>query len=454
MANKTQKNEHKESMNRGEGVSMKWIEVSPSGPLLGSVRIPGSKNSSLALLAAACLADDHVILKGIPNILDFRVIEEIMADMGIVMERVTTGEICIDPRSISNSELSVEKTSAYRASYYFVGALLAKKSQVKIGYPGGDNFVSRPIDQHIKALKALGATFTFHDDHYVVEADRLTGAVIYFDMITMGATINTILAAVLADGVTELRNAARDPEVVDTANFLNQLGAKIVGAGTDTIRIEGVKQLGGGTYTCIPDRLIAGAFLMGAGLTKGTVTVEDVIPEHLGSCLSKLREIGLEISQSETSITAYGDVRLRATRVRTGMYPAFATDLQQPLTSLLLMAQGRSVITDKVYPNRYNHVPQLCRMGASIEVRRGSAFIKGGVPLKGSFVHASDVRAGTSLILAGLAAEGITRIAGVEHIERGYDDVIGLFRKLGTELCYRDGEVYQDEIAAGLMVGV
>jgi UDP-N-acetylglucosamine 1-carboxyvinyltransferase len=429
---------------------MKWIEVRKSVPLQGSVRIPGSKNSSLALLAASCLADEHIILKGIPNILDFRVIESIAADMGIIMERTESGDVCIDPREIYSSDLSIQKTSAYRASYYFVGALLAKKGKVRIGYPGGDNFVSRPIDQHIKALTALGGRFTFYDDYYEVEAEQLNGAVILFDMITSGATINAILAAALANGTTLLRNAAKDPEVVDTANFLNQLGAKISGAGTDTIRIEGVKELGGGTYTVIPDRLIAGAFLMSAGITKGMVTVEDIIPEHLGSCLSKLQEMGMHFEIGDQTITAFGDVKLKAARVRTGMYPSFATDLQQPLTSLLLMSPGRSIVTDKVYPERYNHVPQLKRMGARIDVRRGSAFIHGGTPLQGGFVHASDVRAGTCLILAGLAAEGTTVIAGVEHIERGYDNVIGSFKQLGAELRYLEGETVPEYSNAAL----
>ncbi|WP_040949243.1 UDP-N-acetylglucosamine 1-carboxyvinyltransferase [Gorillibacterium massiliense] len=431
---------------------MKWIEVNSSGPLQGSVRIPGSKNSSLALLAAACMADGEVRLKGIPNILDFRFIEEIFTGMGVGMKRDERGDLLIDPSSICCSDLNRERTSSYRASYYFVGALLHKTGKVSIGYPGGDNFVSRPIDQHIKALEALGAKFTFHEGYYVVEAKQLRGSVIYFDMITMGATINAMLAAALAEGVTELRNAAKDPEVVDTANFLNQMGANIHGAGTDTIRIEGVDQLSGCEYTVIPDRLIAGAFLMSAGVTRGVVTVEDVIPEHLGSAISKLREIGMEFDIKDNSITAYGDVRLKATRVRTGMYPAFATDLQQPLTSLLLLAPGRSIITEKVYTSRFNHVAQLKRMGARIDVRRGSAFIQGGAPLTGAFVHASDVRAGTCLIMAGLVAEGTTKIAGVEHIERGYENVIGLFNQLGAKLTYQEDRGYLEP--AALLAGV
>ncbi|MFD0872133.1 UDP-N-acetylglucosamine 1-carboxyvinyltransferase [Chlamydia abortus] len=418
---------------------MRWIEVEPSGPLSGSVKIPGSKNSSLALLAAACMAEGPVILQGIPNILDIRVIEGIAQEIGISIHRTETGEVVVDSSGLQSTDLSLEKTSAFRSSYYFVGALLARTGKVKIGYPGGDNFVSRPIDQHHKVMSALGAKVHLYDSYYVVEADKLTGNTIFFDTITCGATINALLAAVLAEGTTMLHNAARDPEVVDTANLLNQMGAKIRGAGTDTIRIEGVKRLNGCTYAVIPDRLLAGAFLMAAGMTKGVVTVDDVIPEHLASCLAKLKEIGLIIETKEKSITAYGDVRLRPTRIRTGMYPSFATDLQQPLTALLLLATGRSIITDKIFPERFNHVPQLRRMGAHIELKKGSAFIQGGAPLQGNFVHASDVRAGTSLIMAGLVAEGKTTIAGVEHIERGNEDMIGLFQRLGARISLHEG---------------
>lgn len=422
---------------------MRRIEVLNCGPLHGKVTVPGSKNSSLALVAAACMADEPVVLHGIPNILDVRVIEDICREIGVSIVRGTDGEVIIDPRKLHMAGLSIEKTGAFRASYYFVGALLAKTGRVTIGYPGGDNFVSRPIDQHHKVFTTLGAKVELHDEHYVVEAAKLKGGTIFFDMITSGATINAILAAALAEGTTVLRNAASDPEVVDTANLLNQMGAKIRGAGTETIRIEGVKKLGGCVYTVIPDRLIAGAFLMAAGMTGGTVTVDEVIPEHLGSCVAKLKEIGLQIEVGDKSITACGDVKLRPTRVRTGMYPSFATDLQQPLSSLLLLASGRSIITDKIYPERFNHVPQLKRMGAHIEIKKGSAFIQGGQPLKGDYVHASDVRAGTSLILAGLAAEGKTIITGVEHIERGYEDVIGLFNSLGAKLSFHEEQAAQ-----------
>lgn len=416
---------------------MKYIQAEYSGPLNGTVQIPGAKNSSLALLAAACLADDIVTLEGIPRIDDVRIIAEICQDIGMEM-KMEGGSVTIDPRWIHSAVIDPGKASSYRASYYFAGALLSKFGSVTIGMPGGDNFVSRPIDQHIKAFQALGAQVQIFEDYYVVVASELIGAEIYFDTITSGATINAMLAAVRAKGRTLLCNAAVDPEVVDTANFLNRLGARIYGAGTDRIRIEGVSYLNGGTHTVIPDRLIAGAFLMSAGINGGQVTVMDVIPEHLGSCLYKLQEIGIHIETGENHITAFGSGTLRATRIRTGMYPGFATDLQQPMTALLLQAKGKSIVTERVYPKRFAHVPQLRRLGAEIELRKESAFIRGGLPLQGGWVHATDVRAGTSLLLAGLAAEGNTCITGIEHIERGYEDVIGSFRSIGAKLSIRE----------------
>lgn len=423
---------------------MRWLEVEHGPPIYGTVQIPGSKNSALALLTAACLADDPVVLSGIPNIEDFRVIQEICTECGITMKRQIDGTVYIDSRTATTAVLNYKLTSGYRASYYFAGALLAKHSIVKIGYPGGDDFVSRPIDQHIKGFKALGAAVTFQDNHYVVETKRLIGNDIYFDTITSGATMNIMMAAALADGVTMLRGAARDPEVVDTANFLNQMGAKISGAGTDNIRIVGVKALHGCHYTAIPDRLVAGTMLMTAGITGGSVTVENVIPEHLESCLTKLEEIGMEFKIGENSITAAMNGRPRAVRVRTSMYPGFATDLQQPLTALLAAASGRSVVTDTVYPKRFKHIHQLNRMGARIELRgSSSAVIYGGRPLQGSLVHATDVRAGVCLILAALNAEGTTMITGLEHIERGYENFEHIFASVGVNIKVKEGELLE-----------
>ncbi|TFE25213.1 UDP-N-acetylglucosamine 1-carboxyvinyltransferase [Cohnella luojiensis] len=416
---------------------MKYIETEFSGSLNGKVHIPGAKNSSLALLVASCLADDIVTLRGIPRIEDVNIIAAIGQDIGMELKQAY-GQVIIDPRRIHNAMIDPGKASSYRASYYFAGALLSKFGRVTIGFPGGDDFVSRPIDQHIKVFKALGAKVYTFNDYYVVEAAELKGAEIYFDTITSGATINAMLAAVLAKGRTQLHNAALDPEVVDTAAFLNRLGARIYGAGTEHIRIEGVSFLTGGSHAAIPDRLIAGAFLMAAGLRGGQVTVMDVIPEHLGACLAKMEEIGMDVEFGESHITAFGTGSLKATRIRTGMYPGFATDLQQPMTALLLQAKGKSIVTDRVFPKRFAHLPQLRRLGAEIELRKESAFIRGGLPLQGGWVHATDVRAGTCLLLAGLASEGRTCITGVEHIERGYEDVISSFQSIGAKLSMRE----------------
>jgi UDP-N-acetylglucosamine 1-carboxyvinyltransferase len=425
---------------------MKWIKVEHTSQLQGSVTIPGSKNSSLALLAAACLADESVSLLGIPNISDFREICQIGAEIGCKINRDGSGAVHVDPRNIDHTCLDPVKSSSFRTAYYFVGALLAKYGKVSVGYPGGDDFVERPIDQHIKALQMLGAKFTFHPNYYVVEASELKGATIYFDTISSGATINSMLAAARAKGNTLLLNAACDPEVTDTAILLNQMGAKVSGAGTDTIRITGVNHLSGCTHTVIPDRLIAGAFLISAGITGGTVTVHDIIPDHLKACISKLREIGISITVDDHSVTAHSNGIIKATRLRTAMYPGFPTDLQQPFTALLTQASGKSIVSERIYPHRFNHVQQLVRMGADIKVRSGVAFIKGKSHLKSSSVHASDIRAGICLILAGMAAEGRTTITGVQHFERGYENVVEAFKSLGANIHLQDANDVNHEI--------
>lgn len=412
---------------------MRWIEVKRSGPLKGCIEVPGSKNSSLALLTACCLGEEPVVLKNVPSISDIEVIKNIGQSIGL---KITSNDdnIIVDPSNIHSSTIDAEQSSFYRASYYFIGALLAKFKKVTIGYPGGDDFGSRPIDQHVKGLEALGAKFAFYKDYYVVEAEKLIGTNIYFDVITSGATINVILAAVLAEGRTVLLNAARDPEVVDLAIMLNSMGAKIKGIGTDSIIIDGVKKLKGCTHTVIPDRLIAGTFIIAAGATRGNITVKDVIPEHLLSCTAKLEEAGVIIETGDNFINAQSNEILNGINVKTAMYPGFATDLQQPLTSMLLTASSHSTIIDTVYPDRFNHCVQLNRMGADIIFREGSVVIPARRKITGNWVHATDVRAGVSLILAGLIADGTTYITGVEHIERGYPDIIRSFNSLGANI--------------------
>lgn len=412
---------------------MRWIELKRKKHLQGCVHVPGAKNSSLALMAACCLSDESIILKNVPHISDVSLIKDISRDIGFNI--ISKEEyLLLDPTNIFGAEIDPKKASAYRASYYFIGALLSKFKKVTLGYPGGDNFGSRPIDQHIKGLKALGAEFKFYNDYYVAEAEELKGAEIFFDTISSGATINVILAATKAKGKTILQNAARDPEVVDLAILLNKMGANIKGAGTSTIIIEGVNQLKGCSHSVIPDRLIAGTFLMSAGIAGGNITVKNVIPEHLLSCIAKLEETGLHIETGEDYIKAIKKGDLRGVNVKASMYPGFATDLQQPLTAMLVEANSHSMIKDIVYPNRINHCFELNKMGADIIIKEEGFVIPGNRKLKGAHVHASDVRAGISLILAGLAAEGTTYITGIEHIERGYENIIETFSSIGAEI--------------------
>lgn len=404
-----------------------------SQPLLGSVEIPGSKNSVQALLAAACLADDVVVLDGVPDLLDMPVILDICASLGLKATSVGLRSLALDPRSLHTGEIAPDKSSSYRAAYYFVGALLAKIGRVSVGYPGGDDFGERPVDQHFKGLIALGATVTCHRDHYVVEATKLKGADIYFDTVTMGGTINVLLAAVRAQGMTVLRNAAQDPEVVDVANLLCAMGASVKGAGTSEIRIEGTQILSGCRHTVIPDRLVAGTYLIGAAATRGTVTVRKVIPEHLSSVLAKLREMGMRITIDNEDVTAEYVGLLKPIRLGTLPYPGFPTDLQQPLTTALIAATGRSLVVDTVF-RRFNHLPQLRRMGAEFKERRQAIMIPGGQTLSGTYVHATDVRAGVCLVFAGLIATGTTRISGVDHILRGYENIVSNFANLGARI--------------------
>ncbi len=419
---------------------MRWIEIKGNTSLRGTINVPGSKNSSLPLMAAACLSEEQIILRNIPEISDVDILLSIGEDIGL--KYIKEAEyILLSPKEICSGDIDIEKSAAYRASYYFIGALLAKMKKVRIGYPGGDNFGSRPIDQHIKGLEALGAKVELYRDYYEVSCEKLKGADIYFDVITSGATINVMLASVLAEGKTTLKNAARDPEVVDVAIMLNKMGAKIKGMGTSTITIEGVERLQGCDHTVIPDRLIVGSLIIGAAATRGDVTVEGVIPEHLHSCLAKLKEAGVTIESGDDYIRAYVEDTLKGINVKASMYPGFATDLQQPLTAMLLTADSHSTIIDTVYPERFNHCVQLNKMGADIILRDGSVVIPAKRKINGEWVHATDVRAGMCLILAGMLGKGTTHITGIEHIERGYPDIVETFITLGAKIKLCDDNV-------------
>ena len=412
---------------------MKWLEINHDAPLNGTLKVQGSKNSSLALIVSSCLAGDSVVIENVPDISDIHVTSELLRSTGADVSYFNN-TLTVDPSQICNSIIRPESSKSVRIAYYFIGALLAKHKSVAVGYPGGDKIGPRPIDQHIKGLRALGAEFTFYNDYYVAKADRLIGADVYFDNITCGATINIMLAATLAKGRTVIHNAARDPEVVDVAVFLNKMGAYITGAGTDTIKIRGVEGLEGCVHQSIPDRIMSGTFLMAAGITKGCVSLCGAEVNHLGSCIDKLREIGLVIESDGDRITAYYSGILRSANIITGMYPIFATDFQQPATVLLLCSNGRSSVTELVYPRRFSHCHELNLMGADIRLRHNTAYINGARELRGADVTASDIRSGMAMILAAICAKGTSRIFGVEHIERGLENMLDTFRSLGADI--------------------
>lgn len=411
---------------------MKYLEVQPA-KLHGVTSVQGAKNSALALLPACLLTDQTVHIDNVPTISDVDVVASIFEDLGVTYTR-EFHSWSIRADQLSQHSIHFEKATKYRASYYFIGATIARLRKLYIGLPGGDDFGSRPIDQHLKGLRALGVRITEQSDGLLLECDRLVGADIYFDVITSGATMNVIMAAALAKGESHLYNAARDPEVVDLCNLLNKMGAKIIGAGTDNIRIRGVDALHGCTHTVIPDRLIAGTYVIAGIATDGELRVEGIIPEHLSALTQKLIEMNANFEVHEDAISVVGEQHLRATRVRTGMYPQFATDLQQPLSALMLRAAGKSIVTENVYPNRFSHIPQLMKMGAQCERKGATAFIKGAHPLFGADVYATDVRAGFALLITALMSEGTTRIYEIEHMERGFDDLVGRFNRLGAKL--------------------
>ena len=414
-------------------IRTKWLEINNNGPLEGTLKVQGSKNSSLALIVASCLAGDNVVIENVPDISDILVTNNLLSSTGAEIS-FFNNTLTIDPSQICNSIINPDNSQSVRVAYYFIGALLAKYKSVAVGYPGGERIGPRPIDQHIKGLRALGAEFTFYNDYYVAKADKLVGSDVYFDVITCGATINVMLAAVLAKGRTVIHNAARDPEVVDAAVFLNKMGAYITGAGTDTIKIRGVEGLRGCTHQCIPDRIMSGTFLMAAGITRGCVSLIGAEVNHLGACIEKLREIGLTVERESDRITAYYSGPQRAANITTGMYPMFATYLQQPATVLLLNANGRSSVTELVYPRRFNHCNELNLMGADIRLRHNTAYIRGVRELRGADVTATDIRSGMALILAALCAKGSSRIFGIEHIERGLENMLGSFHSLGADI--------------------
>lgn len=414
---------------------MKKIKIRGNRPLAGEITISGAKNSAVALIPAAILADSPVILEGVPDIQDVHSLIEILEIMG-VKTSFTNHQLTIDPTEIISIPMPTGKINSLRASYYFMGALLGKFGEAVVGLPGGCYLGPRPINLHVKGFEALGAEVSNeHGAMYLRSANEgIQGTNIFLDMVSIGATVNIMLAAVKAKGKTTIENAAREPEIIDVANLLNKMGADIKGAGTDVIRINGVEKLHGTTHSIIPDRIEAGTYIaMAAAVGKG-ITVKNVLHEHLESFLAKLTEMGVNMDIGEDSIFVHEAKDLRPVNVKTYPYPGFATDLQQPITPLLLKAGGHSEVIDTIYEKRVNHIPELARMGAKASIEGNMMLLNGPATLQGAEVAASDLRAGACLVIAGLMAEGETTVSKVEYILRGYDHIVEKLTALGADI--------------------
>jgi UDP-N-acetylglucosamine 1-carboxyvinyltransferase len=412
---------------------MEKLKIVGGDLLQGSVRISGAKNSAVALIPATILADSPVTIEGLPNISDVHVLGTLIEEIGGTFH-FRNKEVTIDPTHIVSMPLPNGKVKKLRASYYLMGAMLGRFKKAVIGLPGGCHLGPRPIDQHIKGFEALGAKITNEQGAIYLRAEELRGARIYLDVVSVGATINIMLAAVRAKGRTIIENAAKEPEIIDVATLLSNMGARIKGAGTDVIRIDGVDRLHGCRHSIIPDRIEAGTYMIiGAAMGK-EVIIDNVIPQHLEAVIAKLREMGVRIETSDDQILVATNENLRAVDIKTLVYPGFPTDLQQPFTSLLTKAHGTSVVTDTIYSARFKHIDELRRMNANIKVEGRSAIVTGPVQLQGAKVRATDLRAGAALVVAGLMAEGVTEITGLEHIDRGYSRLVDKLAGLGATI--------------------
>ena len=402
--------------------------------LQGEVTISGAKNAAVAILPAAILSDEPCIIENVPNISDIDITIKILLSMGADVTMLNKSTLRIDPRRVHTPCVEYDLAKNMRASYYFLGALLGKVGRARVSMPGGCDLGARPVDQHLKGFSSLGAECSVDHGMIHAQADKLVGAHIYFDMVTVGATINVMLAAVKADGLTVIENAAKEPHIVDLANFLNSMGADIMGAGTDVIKIKGVKTLHGAQYSIIPDQIEAGTYMVAAAATNGNVLIKNVIPKHLESITAKLQKIGARVEEYDDAVRVVGTGRLVKTIVKTLPHPGFPTDMQPQITTLLTLAEGTSIVTESIFDNRFKYVDQLRRMGADISVDGRVAVIEGTGRLMGAPVRATDLRAGVALVIAGLAAVGTTEVEDIFHVERGYEDLEKKLRALGADI--------------------
>lgn len=413
---------------------MEQYAIRGGNPLVGDVEIGGAKNAALPILAAATMTDEAVSIENMPDVRDVNVLLEAMGNIGVIVRRTGRHRATIHAACINNVVMEEETLKKIRASYYFLGALLGKYKHAEVVLPGGCDIGSRAIDQHIKGFRALGATVTIEHGLIKAKAERLVGSHIYMDVSSVGATINVMMAATMAEGMTIIENSAKEPHVVDLANFLNSMGANIKGAGTDVIRIKGVQKLHGTEYTIIPDQIEAGTYMFAAAVTKGDVTVKNVIPKHLESVTAKLLEIGCEVEETDDCIRVVASKPLQHTQVKTLPYPGFPTDMQPQITVALALSRGTSIVTESIFENRFKYVDELTRMGANIKVEGNTAIIDGVDRYTGASISAPDLRAGAALVLAALAAEGVTLVDDIKYIQRGYEDFHLKLQGLGAQI--------------------
>lgn len=430
---------------------MEQYAIKGGNPLVGDVEIGGAKNAALPILAASAMTGESVYIENIPDVRDVNVLLDAMENIGVVVKRIDRHKVLLNAGNISSLVIEDEALKKIRASYYLVGALLGKYKHAEVVLPGGCDIGSRAIDQHIKGFRALGATVTIEHGLIKAKADKLVGSHIYMDVSSVGATINVMMAAVMAEGVTIIDNAAREPHVVDLANFLSSMGANIKGAGTDVIRIKGVPKLHGSEYTVIPDQIEAGTFMFAAAVTKGDVTVKNIIPKHLESITAKLLEIGCEVEEIEDCIRVVASKPLRHTQVKTLPYPGFPTDMQPQITVALALSRGTSIVTESIFENRFKYVDELTRMGANIKVEGNTAIIDGVAKYTGASISAPDLRAGAALVTAALAAEGVTIVDDIRYIQRGYEDFHLKLQALGAqiELVQKERDFQKFEMRVG-----
>ena len=410
---------------------MEQYIIKGGNPLVGEVEIGGAKNAALAILAAAIMTDETVLIDNLPDVNDINVLLEAIQGIGAMVQRVDRHTVKINGSAITDFNIEYDYIKKIRASYYLLGAMLGKYKRAEVALPGGCNIGSRPIDQHLKGFRALGADVDIEHGKIVAEAEHLRGTHLYFDVVSVGATINVMMAAAMADGLTIMENVAKEPHVVDVANFLNSMGANIRGAGTDVIKIRGVKSLHKTEYSIIPDQIEAGTFMFAAAATKGDVTVLNVIPKHLDATISKLVDIGCEVEEFDDAVRVVAKNRLRSTQVKTLPYPGYPTDMQPQIGVVLALAQGTSTITESIFENRFKYLDELARMGAGIKVEGNSATIEGVEKFSGARVSAPDLRAGAALCIAGLATDGITIVDDIVYIQRGYERFEEKLRGLG-----------------------